>query len=157
MARFKKGDRVTIVNDKLAQYGVPKGCHGTVDEDDSDEPWVFWDEGDADRRWCTGGENLSGNKYEDMARDTVEKYHIGDLYTRNGGTECYVSGVCGTNVFFGNVENDEAVTFYSDAEIIEEFKKIEEVTVDEAVELTMDAIADKFGVDVSKLKIKKED
>lgn len=82
MAKFKIGDSVTIIDGSLETLGVPKGCHGIVKSDDDDEPWVLWDEGDGDKRWCVHEHLLSGNKYQDMVYATAEKYHIGDLYTR---------------------------------------------------------------------------
>ena len=51
MPTFKKGDRVVITDDHLANLGVYKGTHGTVIQENGLQPEVRWDRADGNREW----------------------------------------------------------------------------------------------------------
>jgi hypothetical protein len=59
MEKFKKGDRVKLIDDGDDRYGPVKvGMTGVVDENGSVLPWVLWDSMPGDNRWAVDEDDL---------------------------------------------------------------------------------------------------
>ena len=57
----KVGVRVVVVTDDISEYGVLSGDTGTIDQDDSTNPWVQWDahtNARSNKRWAVGAAAL---------------------------------------------------------------------------------------------------
>jgi hypothetical protein len=149
MAKFKKGDRVRIIDGLLGPWSVPRGTAGTVDEDDDSTPWVLWDQGEGDRRWAAHENRLT------LLEKTMENLQPGDILVKDGlNDKREVQGVIGNAVI--TIDSDDNMATLSSVEQLKrQGWKLESESTD-TTEVSLAEIAEKFSIDVAKLRIKKE-
>jgi len=112
--------------------------------------------------WGNGGAYDGFMWEDDVFFDTdyvSEIYKVGDILVDEDGEEAVVAGVVGMIIFL-MYTSGVSFGYYSYHEMQDMYTKKKEVSEDdepEVHEFTMDEVADKMGVSVDKLRIKKED
>lgn len=160
MAKFKKGDRIRIIS---------TGETGTVDQNDSELPWLTLDDGS--RIWCRE-ERLE--KFDVPAvitfDDAVKRFmpHLpqntfhtditGDLRAYRSDDTYLSLKVAGVEIDYHATRKDKYENSpAAQAHLKQAFELLNEYEESiKPVELTMDEIANKFDIPVEKLMIKKE-
>jgi len=145
---LKVGDQFRVIE----RYGIFKvGEIVTLKEDDGGDYPSFWNADRSDYHY------ISFSQLEPYAK-TVRDAQVGDVVVgKNTGFEYMVleRGQSTVMLSRGNV-----FTKIGDTRIFDELEKVFTLknapVVDDNVVLTMDQIAEKFGVEVSKLKIAKD-
>lgn len=152
--KFKAGDRVKYVSNKYEDcesnplWGGKCGkIAGTVKHINWIE--VYWDNGELNEYYP---EDLK------LVKRTIRDVREGDIIVDVGGDEEKVLGVHQCCVHLSTTNNFDEIGRDIPFEKLKEFGyKLKDQEEEEEVELTIDEIADKFGISVDKLKIKKED
>jgi hypothetical protein len=161
--QFKHGQKVTceihgvkITDAKISigKYGKPCICQNRKDGFNADDKlgykysWVL----SADFT-CGGVTNLK------PVNKTLNELETGDTVIDEEGDEYFVMGVAGKMVWLSDDENEATSTAYTTPYTLKELERLEykvKGEEPEVTELSMDEIADKFGVSVKQLKIKKD-
>lgn len=117
--------------------------------------WVFADKDEDIEEWECGVKNL---RTAEKTLDDFSTLEIGDVLVDRDGDERTILDVREKIVGLSTLGDGERFgVFCTKAELDNlGYKLKEEPKEDEAVELTMDEIAKRFGIDVEKLKVKKQ-
>ena len=85
-----------------------------------------------------------------------DKFRVveGDVIVDEDGDEQIVLGVCGKVIFISNINDHEGVYRFSTAKRLRELGYTMQTSRPEVTELTMEEVAEKFGVDVENIRIK---
>jgi len=143
---LKAGDKFRVIE---RYNGLKLGEIISLERDDGTENPYFWN---ADKSDC---HSMYFSKLEPYAK-TVRDAQVGDIVVDNSGHERMVLERWHNSVLLSASDNfRNAYDTYTFYELEEDYTLKAESEVKQTV-LTMAQIAEKFGVDVSKLKIAKE-
>lgn len=143
MAKFKKGDRVQVLEDDSTRIGSPrKGEMGTVDEDNNVNPWVLRDNG---TRMGVNENNL------ELLNKTLRDMQVGDLVQATDGTKLVLERLTQTFLLSKTSNHSRVDDWWTVAEMEERGFTLKAAPA-EAKEMTVAEISEKLGYEVKVIK-----
>ena len=139
---FRNGDKIIMLEDC---GGIKKGEIHKVETNDNG-------------LFITGNinERCTGLGHWKLATKDWDSLQVDDVIVNEDGDKRYVFGVCGKIIFVSRENNYDAFSYFTTKqELIKINYTILQEEEEEVRELTLEEIADKFGVDVKLIKIKK--
>lgn len=102
-----------------------------------------------------GFEIITLQQFKELQGLTTMRYKQGDILVNQNGNKRKVLGVCGEVYILSAYDNfDIAYKFYTQFELDDMGYKLYTEEPEDLTELTLEEVAKKFNVDVSKLRIK---
>ena len=139
---FRNGDKIIMLEDC---GGIKKGEIHKVETNDNG-------------LFITGNinERCTGLGHWKLATKDWDSLQVDDVLVDSNGDKRYILAVCGRVIFLSYVDSKDISGLYrTKEELIKSGYTILQDEEEEIIELTLEEIADKFGVDVKLIKIKK--